>query len=199
MPMLRPLTNLLYRRKDPTRMWRPDATQLVADVRRCTFCDVPVGGNFSQLVPLGPSEDAKQAAKGYPEWPSKGVFCVVEHGRIGDLTIVLRPSKAFRSFPGRFLNGGEPITLTNATRLEELIAQLGEPFGTSNNDWDDAKVLFYEFPAGETQFAFGNDTGALDSIEFWYEPELQQKGACETYGISKVFPEEFKRKLPEGS
>jgi len=58
-------------------------------------------------------------------------------------------------------------------------------------------VWFYEFEAGETQFAFGNDTGTLDSIEFWYEPELQQAGACETYGIHKLFPESFKRKLPQ--
>ena len=195
--MLRPLINFLYRQHDPTRAWREDVTQLIADVRRCTLCDVPVGGNFVKLSPLGPSEDARSAARGYPDWHSKGVFCVVEHGRIADLTIVLRPSRAVKPFPGRFLNDGQRLDVSNATRPEELIAQLGDPFGKSDNDWDDAMVWFYEFEAGETQFAFGNDTGTLDSIEFWYEPELQQAGACETYGIHKLFPESFKRKLPQ--
>jgi len=193
--MLRPLTNLLYRRHDPTRDWHPDVTRLIADVRRCTLCDVPVGGALAGLAPLGPSENARAAAKGYPEWPSKGVYCVVEQDRIADLTIILRPSRAFAAFPGRFLNDGSPIELTNALRPEALIAQLGEPFGTSDNDWDDATVLFYEFDTGEAQFGFGNDTGTLDSIEFWYEPELAQAGACDTYGINKAFPDALKRKL----
>jgi hypothetical protein len=195
--MIRTLGNLLYRSKDPTRAWRADASQWVVDVRRCTVCGTAVGGPFAGLAALGPSENARQAARGYPEWRSKGVFCVVEHGRIGDITVVLRPSKLFKPFPGRFLNDGRPIDLSNTATVETLTTLLGEPFGTSNNDWDDATVLFYEWDTGEAQFAFGNDTGTLDSVEFWYEPELAQSGACDTYGIDKVFPDQFKRTLPE--
>jgi hypothetical protein len=196
--MIRPLSNLLYRSRDPTRQWREDATRWVVDVRRCTVCGTPVGEGFAGLSPLGPSEDARQAARGYPEWRSKGVFCIIEHGRIGDITVVLRPSRMFKPFPGKFLRDGQPIDLSNATTTEELVRHLGEPFGKSDNEWDDATVLFYEWDTGEAQFAFGNDTGTLDSIEFWYEPELSQPGACETYGIAKPFPDELKRKLPTG-
>lgn len=194
--MLRPLANLVYRRKDPTRDWREDPTQWTVDVRKCAVCGTPVGHPFSGLAPLGPSEDARQAARGYPEWRSKGVFCIIEHGRIGDITIVLRPSKVFQPFPGRFFADGQSIQLSGATTVDGLQRLLGPPFGQSNNDWDDATVLFYEWESGEAQFAFGNDTRTLDSIEFWYEPELSQPGACETYGIPTPFPDHLKRKLP---
>jgi hypothetical protein len=193
--MIAALSNLLYRAKDPTRSWQPDPSRLIIDVARCTLCGTPVGGPFSALTPLGPSSVAKAASRGYPEWHGLGIHCVVEDGLLGDMTIVLRPSRVFRAFPGRFLANDRPIDLTNRTTPEQLVEFLGEPFGRSDNDWDDALVFFYEHESGEAQFAFGNDDETLDSIAFWYEPELSQAGACETYGIRKPFPENRRRKL----
>ena len=164
--MLRPLANLLYRRKDPTRGFLADPARLAVDVTRCTVAGAAVGGPFGALDPLGPSDHAGRAAQGYPEWRKLGLHCIIEHGRIGDISVVLRPSRAFRAYAGPFLSNGTPVALSHATTPEELAALLGEPFGRSANDWDDAVVFFYEHPAGEAQFAFGHDTGTLDSIEF---------------------------------
>ena len=193
--MLRAITNMLYRHKDPTRYWVPDPSRLLVDVRRCRFCGAALGGNFANLTVLGPSEDARKAARGYLEWNSRGVYCMVENGRIGDFTVVLADSKRFRSFPGSILNDDVPAAISARTTPEELVTQLGEPFGRSKNDWDDAVVYFYEYEAGEVQFAFDKERGTLDAMDFWYEPELSQRGACETYGIQKAFPEEFRRTL----
>ena len=195
--MIRPLANLLYRHKDPTRNWREDPTQLTTDVERRTVCGLRVGGVFEGLASLGPASHAQHASRGYPEWHSKGLKCIIEDGRIGDITIFLRPTRPFAPFPGRFLRNGTAITLAAATTPEQLIQLLGEPFGRSNNDWDSATMLFYENESGEAQFAFDKNRNTLDSIEFWYEPELSQKDACKTYGIDKSFPDIYRRKLSE--
>jgi hypothetical protein len=190
------LFNFLFRAKDPTRLWTPDRNRLAVDIRRCTLCEAALGGPFENLHPLGPSENARRAARGYPEWCSKGIYCMIENERLADFTVIPLPSRRFRGFTGQILSNGKPLAITNQTTTDHLIELLGEPFGTSNNDWDDATVVFYEFETGEVQFAFDKSRRTLDSIEFWYEPELSQKGACETYGIPKTFPDRLRRTLP---
>jgi len=195
--MLRAFSNIIFRGKDPTRFWIADPSALIVDVRRCTICGGTLGGDFTNLRGLGPSEDARKAARGRLEWGSLGVCCSVENGRIADFTVTTANSVSFRRFAGTILNDHVPVSISARTTPEQLAAVLGEPFGRSNNEWDDAMVFFYEFDTGEVQFAFDRKRGTLDTIEFWYEPELSRDGACKDYGIEKPFPKELRRELPE--
>jgi hypothetical protein len=147
---------------------------------------------------LGRSENARQAARGCFEWRSKGLYCCIEDGRLADISVSLVASRGFAAFGGRVLYWGEAISVSRATTPEMLVGLIGEPFGRSNNTWDDAVVLFYEYDCGEVQWAFGKKGGTLEMIEVWYEPELSQGNACETYGIGKPFPEELRRTLSSG-
>ncbi len=106
--MFRPLANLLYRRRDPSRFWLEDSSKLIVDIARCSVCQVHVGGFIEDLCPLGPSEDAQRAAKGYLEWYSKGVSCIVEDGKVGDFTINISPTlPRTAAFPGQFHHNGQ--------------------------------------------------------------------------------------------
>ena len=121
---------------------------------------------------------------------------MIENGRLADFTVILLPSRRFRGFPGQILSDGKPLPITHQTTADQLVTLLGEPFGTSHNDWDDATVLFYEFDTGEVQCAFDKSRRTLDSLEFWYEPELSQKGACsDLLASDKPFPDQLHRQL----
>lgn len=191
------ISNLLYRGRDPTRTWVADPSRLEVDIHRCTLCGAPLAGDFRTLEPLGPTANARRASRGYLEWDSTGVHLMIDKEIICDMTILLRPSGRYRAFPGRIMDGLRTLAIEGDTTAEQLVALLGEPWARSNNDWDDAVVLYYEYSTGEVQYAFDKERGTLDSIEFWYEPELSQEGACETYGIDKEFPAAFRRKLPD--
>jgi len=193
--LLLPLLNVLHRRKDPTRHWHSDPSQLTIDIAHCTLANIPLGGPSDSLSPLGPSENARQSARGYPAWYSKGLSASIEHHRLADFIIYLRPAKPFRPFTGKILCNNNPTSLSPNAKIAEVVSLLDEPFARSKNDWDSATVLFYETPTGEAQFAFDKETGKLISIECWYEPELSQPGACQTYGIERDFPDNLRRTL----
>lgn len=190
--MFRFLSNLLYRDQDPTRDWVADPAQLIVDVRKCTLCGVPLGGSFADLSALGRSENARAAARGCPSWGSRGVYCTVEDGKIGDFTVSFVPYLGTAPFPGIIHCDGQPLAISGATAIDELRELLGEPFAES--DADGETILFYESHAGEVQVTFTRRSGPLEAIEFNYEPELSLPGMLELYRINQPFPEEFRRR-----
>ena len=193
--MLLPLMNLLYRGKDLTRYFKVDSSLLAVDIVRCTLANVPLAGRLEDLSAMGPSEDARQSGRGFPNWYSKGISATIKNQRLAEFSISLHRSKPFRPFPGKILCDGEVTSLTLNSSIPEVVKLLGEPFGNSRDDGDSATVLFYEHTVGEVQFAFGNESGGAESIEFWYEPELSREGTCESYGIQREFPAALRRRL----
>jgi hypothetical protein len=191
--VFRALSNLLYRDRDPTRAWVATPSPLIADVRRCTLCGVALGGNFSGLSALGPSEDARQSSLGAANWRSRGVYCKAEGGQLSAFTLELDRSAGLQPFQGVILNDGQPLAISNQTTPERLQSALGDPFGQSAADGE--TVLFYEYASGEVQFTFSRNLGTLESIECCYEPDLSWPDQLAWYGIEKPFPEEFRRRL----
>ncbi|HEY4330584.1 MAG TPA: hypothetical protein VGN88_12670 [Phycisphaerae bacterium] len=195
--MLRAINNLLYRRKDPTRLWRADAARVSIDLRRCTLCGRNLGtvsaGAGAEMECLGATEDAKKASRGYLEWYSKGVYALLDADRLYDFTVIVAGGQGSRygSYTGKFLREGQELMVSRETTAENILEWLGEPFAKSERD---DLVLFYEYGEGEVQYAFDEDW-KLESVEFGYEPELGVKKAREYYGIERELPAEFNRTL----
>ena len=193
--MLRSITNRFYRRKDPTRDWVAVPAATDVDLRRCTIGGAAMGGAFAALRGLGPSEDARHAARGYPRWYSKGIFAVIENDRLTDLMLVFTGGE-FVPFAGRFFLEGTPVKVSSDSTPESIVGLLGEPFGQSVKE-EGCVILFYEYEEGEVQFAFDTQRQVLESIDFQYDPELSDRGACEYYGIEKTFPDNLRRSITD--
>jgi hypothetical protein len=191
--VFRALSNLLFRGQDPTRDWLSEPSKLVVDVERGTLCGVAVGSSFAGLAALGPSDDARQSARGLSHWGACGIWCTRDEDLLSDFTVSLVWDGG-KPFPGVILHSGKPVAISKQTTREQLLGLLGEPFAESNAEGD--TVLYYEHPAAEVQFTFTEHLGTLEGIEVWYEPELSQPGALEQNGISKPFPPELRRRLP---
>lgn len=194
--MFRALSNLFSRSGDATRDWVFDPSRLIVDVELCTLCGAAVGGKLAGFAALGPSEDARASARGLPNWRSRGVYCSVADGSVSDFTIELASSRGGgpsekQTFPGGFTRLGRPLDISVRTTAEQLRELLGEPFAES--DADGERVVFYEYPAGETQFTFDRSRRTLEAIECWYEPELSDPRALESYRIERAFPDELRR------
>ncbi len=185
--MFRTISNLLYRSKDPTRLWRPETSRVTVDLLAGTLCGIKVGGLVdagAAIEALGPTEDAKRAARGFYEWYSQGVSGLVDDSRLYDFTIAVRGwGKQMRDFRGQYTLSGRPVQVAGleAEAVEKLI---GEPFARSTRG---DLVLFYEYDHGEVEYAFDDD-GTLLSIEFAYEPELAVTKVRQYYGVEKELP-----------
>jgi hypothetical protein len=187
------VSNLLFRHKDPTRDWVADPDALIIDIRRCTLAGTALGADFRELRKLGPTENARKTVRGIFEWYSKGIYCRINNQKLSDFTAVLSGSD-FMPFAGRFVVEDKPVAVSAQSTPEAIMALLGEPFGRSDQE-ESTLVLFYEFECGEVQFAFNKDLAALETIEFWFSPELADQRAREAYGIPDPFPDAFHRSL----
>lgn len=190
--MLRALSNLIFRDRDPTRAWHADPGQLIVDVRRCTLCSVPLGGAFEGLSALGRSEDARQAARGLLDFSSRGLHCTLEGGRLSDFTLEFIASGRTQPFPGIVQNDGATLPISHQTTEDQLVRLLGEPFCRAA---DEETIVFYEYSVGEVQFTFSRYLATLEAIELWYEPELSWPGELERLGVEQPFPDQLRRRL----
>jgi hypothetical protein len=182
------LANLLYRHKDPTRDWVRAPEPVVIDLRKLTVAGAHLGGPIEGLRSLGRTTNAHAATRGHLYWSDLGVSCEVNGDMIEFFEIPFIANVLFRPFNGRFTVDGRETKISRTTTQQQLTALLGPPFATSNVDDDIVTVLFYESEHGEAQFAFGADTGELESIELWDDPELDHDPARADYGITAPAP-----------
>lgn len=194
--MMRAINNFLYRRKDPTKLWVPDPSRITVDLLHCTLCGSKVGGivgNSAAIESLGPTEDAKRAARGFLEWYSQGVSALIDERKLYDFTIAVQGwGKWMRSYRGQITLDGQNVEVAGLTS-EAIEKLLGEPFARSTRG---ELVLFYEYDHGEVEYAFDEDDGTLSTIEFAYESELSVTKVRRYYGIDKELPEALaQRKL----
>lgn len=101
------------------------------------------------------------------------------------LTYSDRRASDHGAFSGQFSVAGRPLVFTKATREEDVIALLGEPYWRDVDK--DEVLLFYEYPGVEVQVELTKG-GPIRVLLATDEPLLADPKQREAYGVTKAWP-----------
>jgi hypothetical protein len=162
---------------DPAKKWvREAGLRLEVDLKRATLCGVALGSRPASLSRLGPPTNPKPTKTGQYVWKDLGLDANGKDGILGAYTITLKPAEPDPDqglYPGTFLLDGTPLPLSAATRREDVVRLLGEPWHEYRDDEDPeiSLTIFYETRTLEWAFEFV-PAGTLAAIVLASPPDL---------------------------
>jgi len=178
---------------DPTKKWTRDpGLKLEIELRDASLCGVRLGSRPSGLSRLGAPSNSPSTKKSIYVWEDLGIDVFFRNDLLQAYTIAinmkdLEPDTA--SFPGVILLDGKPLALGAATRREDVVRQLGEPWHQFTDPEDDELSLsmYYETRTLEWTFEFLL-AGTLASIVLASPPDLEEEQTRKNLKCDKPWP-----------
>lgn len=178
---------------DPTRKWvREPGLKPEVELRDAALCGVRLGSRPSGLSKLGQPSNPSSTRKSLYSWDDLGVDVYFRDDVLQAYTIAINLKDLdpdMSPFVGTILLDGKPLALNAATRREDVVRQLGEPWHQFTDPEDDelSLSLYYETRTLEWTFEFLL-AGTLASLVLASPPDLEEEQTRRNLKCDKPWP-----------
>jgi hypothetical protein len=178
--------------RDPASLWAAEpGLKIEIDLEAASFCGVRHGSRASSLSKLGPPTNSKPSKKGSYSWAPLGFEAYASKGILDYYCVTISPldDDEVKAFPGAILRDGKPLALSPASRVEDVVRVLGEPWHVyaDDEDPDVSRTLFYELGTLEWEIEFLK-AGTLHSIGLITPPSLESPQNRKYVNCTKAWP-----------
>jgi hypothetical protein len=180
--------------RDPASLWVPEpGLKIEIDLEEASFCGVRFGSRVTSLSKLGPPTNPKPTKRGYYTWKQLGLEVQTEKkmGIVEWYCITINPvvDDGLDAYPGKILRAGTLLPLGPASREEDLVRALGEPWHVfvDDEDPDIARTLFYETRTLEWEIEVLK-SGTLHSILLNTPPSMEDPQTRKRLNCEKTWP-----------
>ena len=185
------LFDKLFGGGDPSAKWvRDSALKVEVDLGTGSLCGVRLGLRPDALSRLGPPESKSATEEGTFAWLDLGVQADAQKGLLTSYTIGFRlEGEGFSPFGGSILLDGKPIGLGGASRPEDVLGLLGEPWHryADPEDPEGDVSWFYERRGLEWEVEM-LASGLLSAIVLHAPPSLADPEARQLLRVEKPWP-----------
>jgi len=163
--------------RDPASRWVAEpGLKIEVDLEAASVCGVRLGSRASALSKLGPPSNPAPTKQGSYFWNPLGIGATTTKEILDYYIITIHPlddDDGLQPFTGTLLRAGKPLDLGPASRVEDVVRVLGEPWYdyVDDEDPDVTRTLFYETRALEWTVEFLK-AGTLGGIELITPPSL---------------------------
>ncbi|MBI3854629.1 MAG: hypothetical protein HY293_02935 [Planctomycetes bacterium] len=178
--------------RDPAALWTAEpGLSYEFDLGQASLCGVRLGSRPSGLSKLGPPTTSKPTKTGSYYWHLQGLEAFATKDILNYFCVTLHPIEGdgMSAYPGTLLLDGKPLALGPASRRDDVVRLLGEPWH-AYEDADDPEVtltLFYEQDPLEWEIEFLAD-GTIYTIGLNTPPSLQSPKSREYVRCDKPWP-----------
>lgn len=178
---------------DPASKWvREPQLNLEIDLEQLSLCGVRLGSRPAALSKLGRPTNPKPTRAGCYSWAGLGIDAFasndVLHGYSIDLNLK-EFNPGVTPYAGAVLLGGKPLPLGIASRREDVVRLLGEPWHEFSDEEDPelSRTLFYVTRTREWNFGF-LASGTLGLLEISSPPTLAEPQSRKHLKCEKPWP-----------
>ena len=178
---------------DPSKKWvRDPGLKLEVELRDASLCGVRLGSRPSGLSRLGAPSNPPSTKKSIYVWEDLGIDVYFRNDVLQAYTLAinlkdLEPDTT--PFAGVILLDGRPLPLEAATRRDDVVRLLGEPWHQFGDPEDDELSLsmYYETRTLEWTFEFLR-AGTLASVVLASPPDLEEEQTRKNLKCDKPWP-----------
>jgi hypothetical protein len=178
--------------RDPASLWVAEpGLKIEIDLEEASFCGVRLGSRASSLSKLGPPTNSHPTKKGIYSWEPLAFDAYASEEILDYFCVMISPFEwdPLPGFPGRILRAGKPLELGPASRVEDLVRVLGEPWHIYDDeeDPDIPRTLYYETRTLEWEIEI-HKAGTLHSIALITPPSMESPRTRELANCAKPWP-----------